>query len=179
VKNKNKLKSLPRIHRRLFKLWSQLVREKNKCEYCGISKGEIDKNGKILKKLDAHHYISRAKKNSYLKWDINNGVCVCSGCHKFYEDSFHRSPVTTMNWLIKTHPEKFNYILEHFNDKVDLDNRLILEEIEKRLLAKESLDIAKLKEIEKNFPRIVKDKTPKPTLWDDDDDDTEESSSES
>jgi len=158
---KKKLDSLPKIHRRLFKIWSEKIRDraKNTCEYCGIKKGEMGKNGKIITKLDSHHYISRIKKDSYLKWDLENGVCACSGCHKFSEDSFHRSPVTTMNWLIKNHPERFNYILEHFDDKVDIDNRFILSEIERCLLNNESLDFAKLKQIEKEFPRELKKPT--------------------
>jgi hypothetical protein len=71
-----------------------------------------------------------------------------------------------MNWLIKTHPDQFNYIIEHFNDKVDLENRLILKEIERCLNADEFLNIDRLREIEKNNPRNTIDAKPKGTLFD-------------
>jgi len=153
---KIKLDSIPKIHRRLFKMWSIIVRKIGKCEYCGTVKGEPDKSGKPLKKIDAHHLVTRYIKDNPLKWDILNSVAVCSSCHKFNSDSFHKSPVTTMDWLIKNHPERFNHVLKHIKDCVDLDNRKVLEEIEARLMAGQGLDIEKLQQIETQFPREVK-----------------------
>lgn len=153
-KKKIKLQSLPRIHRRLFKLWSEKVRNRagNACEYCGKKVGEIIK-------VDAHHIQSRKIKNNPLKWDIRNAVSVCPLHHKFScNESFHKAPVITINWLIKNHPERFNHIIEHYNDEVDLDNREVLKEIESCLNEDRPIDIAKLKEIAKQFPRIVKER---------------------
>ena len=88
MKKHKKLPSIPRINRKLFKLWSEKIRARanNQCEYCGIAKGAIGKNGKPVKKLDAHHFISRVKKDSFLKWSLHNGICLCPTCHKFGED---------------------------------------------------------------------------------------------
>lgn len=159
---KIKLESTAKIRRRLFKLWSIAVRENAllKCEYCGIENKAINING-VSTKLDAHHMISRNVKDMPLKFEIKNGICVCPICHKWGMPSFHRDPITTITWLIKNHPDRYNYILNNNSVRVDLDNRLILAEIEKRLIAKESLDFDRLKQIEKEFPREQKQKKPK------------------
>ena len=158
-----KLTKIPVIKRRLFKIWSEKVRERagHQCEYCGIKKGDKNKNGKVTK-IDAHHLLSRNVKNSPLKYDLFNGVAVCPICHKWGDDSFHRSSVTTMNWLLNNHPERYFYVLDTHNIKVDLENRNVLEEIERQLNSLEHLDIEKLKEIEASFPRPIK--SVKPTL---------------
>lgn len=143
---KPKLPSIPKINRKLFKLWSEKVKQRasGRCEYCGNKVGEIGKSGKVINKLDNHHLVSRIKKNSFLKWDINNGICLCPSCHKFGEDSFHKSPVTTIYWFMKNHPDRLEYIMANFNIKVDLQNREILSEIEKCLLDSKPIDINNL-----------------------------------
>lgn len=146
---KKKLTPIPKINRKLFKIWSEKIRERaNKtCEYCGIKVGEIGKNGKPINKLDSHHLVSRIKKNSFLKWDLYNGICLCSTCHKFGEDSFHRSPVTTIYWFMKNHPDRMEYIMSNFHVKVDLENRELLAVIEKCLLEGKPTDIELLKQM--------------------------------
>ena len=167
---KKKLESIPKINRRLFKLWSEKVRSRanNSCEYCGKRVGELSIDGKPLIKVDSHHLQSRKIKDNPLKFDILNAVSVCPLHHKFScNESFHRSPIITINWLIKNHPERFNHVLEHFNDTVDLQNRDVLKEIEKCLNEGKSLDLNKLKEIESKYPRQPKkSKKPKETLFD-------------
>ena len=156
---KNKLESLPKIHKRLFKIWSEKVRERgnNTCELCNKKVGDIGEGEKPLVAMNAHHLQSRKNKYNPIKWDIRNSVCVCPKCHKFScSESFHNSPVYTINWLMKNRPERFDYVLKHYNDKLDLENRLILKEIERCLVDNESLDIEKLKQIEKDFPREPK-----------------------
>jgi hypothetical protein len=152
---KKKIDSLPKIHRRLFKLWSEKVRARANflCEYCGKGKGEIQESGKPITKLDAHHLITRQIKDNPLKFDIRNGVAADPTHHKFGSLSFHKNPVITIAWLIKTRPDDFKYITEHFSDKVDIDNRLILQEIERCLNNDEFINIEKLKEIEEKYPR--------------------------
>jgi len=156
---KVKIESLPKIRRRLFKLWAEKVKEKanNTCEWCNKKPGDIGEGGKPITTMNAHHLQSRRNKSNPLKWDIRNSVCVCPLHHKFScSESFHNSPVITINWLIKNRPERFNYILEHFNDEVDLENRLILKEIERCLIEDIPLDINRLKQIEIESPRIAK-----------------------
>ena len=172
---KKKLESIPKINRRLFKIWSEAVRSRAmfKCEYCKIENKAINVNG-VSTKLDAHHLISRKVKDLPLKFDINNGICLCPICHKWGIPSFHRDPITTITWLIANSPERYNYVLNNVNLRVDLDNREVLKEIEKCLNEGKSLDINKLKEIEKTFPKEPKKTRPKVTLFDE-----EESSSSS
>jgi hypothetical protein len=157
---KKKIESLPKIKRRLFKLWSLAVRERggHQCEYCGIKKGDLNKNDKVTK-IDAHHILSRDVKDCPLKFDIMNGIGVCPFCHKFGIPSFHRDPVTTITWLQEHRPDRYEYVLKNVRFTVDLDNRKVLAEIEERLNANESLDLEKLSEIEKEFPR--KERKPK------------------
>lgn len=174
---KKKLDSVPKINRRLFKLWSEVVRGKagDKCEWCGKSKGEDNGHG-IVNKIDAHHLLSRKIKDCPLKFDIRNGIAACPFHHKWGIPSFHRDPVTTITWLQKNRPEDCDFILKNSLFTVDLDNRMVLEEIENRLNAKEPLDLQKLKDIEAKYPRQPKEpKAPKNTLFDKE----EESSSSS
>jgi hypothetical protein len=163
---KKKLDSLPKIRRRLFKLWSEAVRERggHQCEYCDIKKGDLNKNGKVTK-IDAHHLLSRDIKDCPLKFDIMNGIGVCPFCHKFGAPSFHRDPITTVTWLQEHHPDRYEYVLKCASLTIDLDNRKVLEEIEERLKAHEPLDFDKLVEIEAQFPRRKKPKIEEGNLF--------------
>lgn len=154
---KKKLDSIPKINRRLFNLWSLAVRERanHKCEFCGVSKGNINKNNKKIK-IDAHHLLSRKIKDCPLKFDIRNGVGVCSFCHKFGIPSFHRDPITTITWLKNNRLDRYEFVLQNNLFTVDMENRKILEEIEIKLKAQLPLDLEKLKKIESEFPRNIK-----------------------
>lgn len=55
------------------KKWSLRIRAKCKCELCG-------KEGDI-KSFDAHHIKKRS--NMSTRWDLDNGACLCKGCHRF------------------------------------------------------------------------------------------------
>ena len=132
-KKKKKLTSLPVIRRRLFRLVSQICRENanETCEVCGMKKGDLY-NGKP-QRVEAHHLFSRHIKNSPLKWDLNNLICLCTRCHKTGEKSAHKNPIYFGEWLRINKPEQYQYILDHWEDSVNLDDRLILEKIEKEL----------------------------------------------
>ena len=142
-----KLKSTAVIRRRLLLLWSQAVRSRvgYKCEICGVKRGDIV-NEKAVK-IDAHHLISKYIKNSPLKYDIRNGVCLCSSCHKFHANSFHKNPVRTITWLILNRPFDYEFILANDSLRVDLNDRKVLEEIEIRLKENKPLDLDKLLKI--------------------------------
>ena len=73
---------------KLDKLWSELVRLKagNECEYCH-KKGSVN----------AHHIFSRS--NRAVRWDTDNGVCLCVAHHVFGNLSAHKSPVEFVEWL--------------------------------------------------------------------------------
>lgn len=56
------------------------------CEYCGAT-GQ----------LNAHHIFSRS--NFAVRWDIENGVCLCVSHHIFGNLSFHKSPAEMLEWI--------------------------------------------------------------------------------
>lgn len=44
------------------------------------------------KRLNSHHLRSRSKKS--LRWDLDNGICLCVSCHVFSSSfSAHKTPV--------------------------------------------------------------------------------------
>lgn len=147
VKKKKKLDPIPKINRRLFKLWSEAVRSRNefKCEYCKKGRGDIGHGGNPINKIDAHHFMNRDITDCPLKFDIRNGIGLCPYHHKFSPDeSFHMNPVITMEWLQKNRPDSYKFVLENYKIRVNLHDREILEEIEERLKNKEPLDLDKL-----------------------------------
>jgi len=158
---KKKLDSLPKIRRRIMSLWSLKVREVSNftCMLCGAVKGTVYTNekGNVVKlKIDAHHLISRDIKDSFLRYNIINGVAVCPHCHKWGNYSFHRDPVNTMKWLMENKPEAWEYLIKYREARIDLDNRKVLEEIERTLKEGLPLDLEKIQEIERLHPRKAK-----------------------
>ncbi len=148
---KKKLEHIPKINRRLFKLWSEFVRSRAlfTCEYCGIKKGDISEKGATVK-VDAHHLVNRNIKDCPLKWCPENGISLCPKCHKFsQDDSFHLNPVSTITWMLKNRPERIEFVLKHYKTRIDLQNRDILYEIESKLIAKSNLDMDKLLAMDK------------------------------
>jgi len=154
---KPKIKKVSTIRRRLLREWSEAVRSRVDftCELCGKKKANLNEKG-VHEKIDAHHFLAKEIKDCPLKFDIRNGVAVCPFCHKFGIPSFHRDPVRTITWLIQNRPDDYAFIRDHADIRIDLENRQVLEEIEKRLLAKEPLNLEKLKEIEERFRRNTK-----------------------
>lgn len=159
---RKKLDPIPKINRRLFKLWSEAVRSRVgfKCEICGVQRGTVNESGKPIK-IDAHHFMNRDITDCPLKFDIRNGIALCPKHHKFSSDeSFHLNPVVTMNWVQKNRPDSFSFVLENYKIRVDLHNREILAEIEDKLTKAEPLDLQKLIEIDS------KSKQSEPTIFD-------------
>lgn len=139
---KIKLQSKARIRRRLFKKWSEKVRERDGHECIKCHMGKTDPG---YTKLDAHHYLQRNIKDSPLKFDIRDGGTLCPSCHKFNgEHSAHKSPIVFYDWLRQARPDDYKFVLGNAKIRVDLDNREILAEIEARLDAGEGLDLTKL-----------------------------------
>lgn len=126
-----KLEKPSKIRRRLMRLWSAKVLEVagRKCAICGLKTGDIV-NGKV-QKTDAHHIEDR--RNHSLKFDVINGICLCVWHHKYSKDAAHQSVVFFSNWLQKNHPQQYQYILNHRDDIIDLNNRNVLYKIEEKL----------------------------------------------
>lgn len=75
------------LEKKVDKLWSECIRKVWKCEYCW--KTEY---------LNAHHIFSRNNKS--VRWELINGICLCSGCHTFSSKfSAHQTPTEFTIWL--------------------------------------------------------------------------------
>ena len=90
-----------KITDKLDKVWAEVVKSKAgyKCEVCNLSDG----------RLNAHHIEGR--RNLRLRWDLRNGVCLCSGCHMFRKESAHQSPEWFHFWLEECRWEDLQYIM--------------------------------------------------------------------
>lgn len=113
-------------------LWSEIIklRAGNKCEYCGKTTY-----------LNSHHIFSRS--NMSVRWDLENGVCLCAGHHMLSNFSAHKSPLEFAEWLRETRGEEWYTKLRKLAKSVvyskDMDKRGIkiqLEEEKERLLEK-------------------------------------------
>ena len=158
---KVKLASTPKIRRKLLKLWGEAVRERdnNTCCYCGVKKGDVSKfNADNTVILDSHHLLQKEIHNCILKFCTKNGCALCKSCHKYGFPSAHKAQIIFYDWFRQKYPERHAYILKYASLKIDLDNRKVLEEIELRLTNKEPLDLDKLLEIEKTYPRVINTK---------------------
>lgn len=160
---KKKPVPLPKLRAKLLRLWSEVSRENDNfaCIVCGIKRGDPSPTNPSVKiKIDAHHLLQKYIKDCPLKFDIRNEASLCPKHHKFDgEMSAHKSPIVFYDWLRINHPERYEFVLNNSSIRVDLDNRKVLEEILERLLTKEPLDLNKLLEIEKEFPRVKKTTT--------------------
>ena len=70
---------------------------KEKCFKCG----KWFKSGKGIgtgKGINAHHIIGKSNYNT--RWEIENGIPLCSGCHTMRKDSAHQDRTIFLNWII-------------------------------------------------------------------------------
>jgi hypothetical protein len=69
------------------KLWASIVKERDgKCIYCGSTRN-----------LNAHHIFTKARHGN-LRWEPDNGVTLCAGCHTF---GIHINPAPYMLRIIE------------------------------------------------------------------------------
>lgn len=139
-----KATSIPVIVRRLLKLASLKCRERAKmrCEICGMQKGEIHQNTGNVQKVEAHHVMSRSNKDSSLKFDLRNMVCLCTEHHKTGKYSAHKHGLWFAQEFTKIRPKDSEWILKHSDDCVNLKDRNILDYIEKCLKANKPLNFS-------------------------------------
>ena len=121
---KKKRKKTPRkiLRDKLDKKWSELVKAKGHCEYCGKTTY-----------LNAHHFYSRSALST--RWCLENGFCLCSGHHTLIAKfSAHKSPSEFFEWSIKYRGndwyEKLKTKHNTIVDWSDADLQTILEELE-------------------------------------------------
>jgi hypothetical protein len=78
-----------KLEEKLDNAWAKAVKARDKiCQKCGSNKN----------KLEAHHIFTRSFKSTC--WDIDNGISLCTYCHKFGPESAHKSPESFRDWLI-------------------------------------------------------------------------------
>ena len=112
-----KKKSIKLLKRKSDVLWSQIIKRVGYCEICGGTNS-----------LNAHHIISRS--HYALRYDIDNGICLCAGCHRFNKNSAHNNPVYFMDWFKTKHPERYEYLLSMKNATRQEDYEQILKRLE-------------------------------------------------
>lgn len=77
--------------------WSAVVKSRAgfKCEYCGGTK-----------KLNAHHIYSRGVWP--VRWDLDNGICLCVRHHFLGAESAHKSPLLFAEWIKEQRGEEWH-----------------------------------------------------------------------
>jgi len=101
-----------KLIKKMDDLWSRIVRKVGRCEVCGCIQG-----------LEAHHLIERG--NHYYRFDIHNGLCLCTSHHQFSADkSAHGRKGSSMcavdrflEWFKEYKPEQWKWYQENKNNK--------------------------------------------------------------
>lgn len=64
-------------HSNVDPLWSKAVKDRDgwKCQLCGKDCGKIGGHA------HAHHIMR--KQSTAMRYNLENGICLCAGCHKF------------------------------------------------------------------------------------------------
>lgn len=112
------------IDKQLDDLWSKLVKDRagNQCEKCHKTSY-----------LNSHHIFSRQNKS--VRWDLDNGICLCAGCHVLNRDSAHKSPLLFAEWVKSKRGEKWYQILmakAHSIGKLSrFEKEILLKELKK------------------------------------------------
>lgn len=107
-------------------LWRDIVRIKagSKCEYCGKQSS-----------LNSHHIFSRSRLN--LRWDVDNGVCLCVTHHVFGNFSAHKSPIDFVEWLREKRGEEwYERLRKKSREIIKADNNyklVIIEELKSKI----------------------------------------------
>jgi hypothetical protein len=91
-------------------MWAKIIKERahNRCEKCGRSG-----------RMESHHIFCRRSHST--RWDLDNGICLCTSCHKFGLDSAHRDP-KFKDWVVEHIGEdKFDLLRLNYYETWDKD----------------------------------------------------------
>ena len=105
--------------RNLDKVWSQAVREKadSQCDHCGK-----------VGPLNSHNFYSRSVYS--VRWDIENGFCLCVGCHVFSSKfSAHKTPAEFVEWASEVRGDKWYESLKDRKNTIRKFKNFELEEL--------------------------------------------------
>lgn len=118
-----KLRKKPKknlLNKLLDVLWSKAVKilAGNKCEYCGSTKH-----------LNSHHIFGR--RNFAVRWEVTNGVCLCSGHHQFDSRfSAHQTPTKFTDWIKDKRGLKWYEELNNKSNTIKPDKDILRAELE-------------------------------------------------
>ena len=101
-------------------LWALKVKERAgyKCEYCGSERY-----------LNSHHIFSRS--NHSVRWDLENGMCLCPSHHVLGNFSAHKAPLEFSDWIKETRGDEWYQRLKFKANQTA--PKVNLEEIKKQL----------------------------------------------
>jgi len=112
--------------KRILILWAKLVklRARGFCEKCGKTSF-----------VQAHHVYGRTNYN--VRYDPDNGVALCPGCHKWRRDSAHNSPLEFIELMItKKGQIWFNRLQKKATKDIFKQDKDVIEEDLKKKIAK-------------------------------------------
>ncbi len=103
--------------------WSVVVRQVGECERCG-EQGEPAQNGGWYN-LESHHIITRG--HIPYRHLVENGVCLCTKCHKFSRYAAHNDRTSFENWLKTYRPGVWEWYMEHtVPDEKEIGNEIVV-----------------------------------------------------
>ena len=92
--------SKKKLNKDCEELWRKAVKAKGFCERCG----------RTDKVLNAHHIYPKGRFMWHpLKWDVQNGLCLCFACHIHWA---HQHPIEFTHWFENKYPERAVYLHE-------------------------------------------------------------------
>ncbi len=91
-----------KLTKQLDDFWSLVVRQRanHTCVKCG--RVMIPGSGNAM---NAHHFIGKGSRST--RWDLDNGICLCAGCHRMKTDAAHRQPEKFKKWVIDEYGEEW------------------------------------------------------------------------
>ena len=85
--------------KKAIELAKKIIREKGICEKCGRRKEHgYQMHGSHIFSINA---------SAELAADLDNLQCLCAGCHKMKNDSWHESPLEQWEWFNKKFPGRY------------------------------------------------------------------------
>lgn len=94
----SKLPTKTLLKRKCDTLFSKIIREAGKCDWCGRDGRQVQ--------LQCSHVVSR--KYLKLRWDENNANALCAGCHM----RWHSHPIEAIEWFKSKYPARYDYLMQ-------------------------------------------------------------------
>jgi len=109
------------LETKLLAEWSLRVRATGACAICGATAN-----------LNAHHLLCKIRYPAN-KFDLDNGICLCSLHHRFGTISAHRNGMIFAEFVRNNYMHNYSYCLTHGDDHYK--GHLTIDELEARCTA--------------------------------------------